>query len=89
MFKRLNSKRIPIILLNARITNKSFKKLIRLKNFSNNIFNKISLALPQNMETSKYLKILGVKKIQLGGNLKYYGNEIKRSKQTSFKKFRK
>ena len=89
MFKRLNSKRIPIILLNARITNKSFKKWIRLKNFSNNIFNKISLALPQNMETSKYLKILGVKKIQLGGNLKYYGNEIKRSKQTSFKKFRK
>ncbi len=89
MFKELNSNKIPIILLNARITKKSFKKWIRLKNFSNNIFNKINLALPQNIETSKYLKILGVKNIRLSGNLKYYGDKITKSKQNYFKKFKK
>ena len=39
----------------------------------NNIFNKITVALPQNLETKKYLKLLGTKNIQIAGNLKYFG----------------
>jgi len=44
------------------------------------------LALPQNLETLKYLKILKVKNIKTAGNLKYYGennsqiNKVKRLK---------
>ena len=59
MIKNLNKKQIPIILLNARFTRSSFKKWLIVKSFSKEIFNKISIALPQNTETKKYLKILG------------------------------
>ena len=48
------------------------------KNFSAEIFNKIKLALPSNLETKKYLNILGVKNIKIAGNLKYYGQKKKR-----------
>ena len=73
MFKNLNKNKIPIILLNARITKKSFHRWRKFPNFSKNIFSKISLAMPQNTETIKYLKTLGVKKIKIAGNLKYFG----------------
>ncbi len=73
MYKNLNNNKIPIVLLNARITKKTFKRWQNFPNFSKNIFNKITLALPQNNESSKFLKILGAKNIKFIGNLKYYG----------------
>ena len=79
----LDKKKIPLILLNARITKKSFNKWLSLSNFTKNIFSKISLALPQNQETKKYLKILGTKSIKMAGNIKYFGekkHKIKNSK---------
>ena len=48
MFNNLDRKKIPLILLNARITKKSFNRWKILKNFSAEIFNKIKLALPSN-----------------------------------------
>jgi 3-deoxy-D-manno-octulosonic-acid transferase len=42
------------------------------------------LALPQNLETLKYLKILKVKNIKTAGNLKFYGeknNQVNKAKQ--------
>ena len=33
------------------------------------------MALPQNLETLKYLKLLKVKEIKIAGNLKYYGQK--------------
>ena len=77
MYKNLNKKKIPIILLNARITKKTFKRWQYFPNFSKNIFEKITLALPQNNETLKFLKILGTKKIKFAGNLKYFGERKK------------
>ena len=64
MIRNLEKNQIPIILLNARFTSSSFKKWLIVKSFATEIFNKISIALPQNTETEKYLKILGVKKIR-------------------------
>jgi len=78
MFKNLNKNNIPIILLNGRITKKSFDRWKKISGFSKNIFSKISLALPQNKETIKYLKTLGVKKIKIAGNLKYVGQSKKK-----------
>ena len=75
MIKNLKKSQIPIILLNARFTKSSFKKWMIFKNFASEIFNKITLALPQNLETKKYLKILGTKKIIYIGNIKYYGHK--------------
>jgi len=88
MLKNLNKKNIPIILLNARITKKSFYKWKKFPNFSKNLFNKISLALPQNSETYKYLKILGTKNIKFAGNLKYYGEKKYKKNKNLIKKFK-
>ena len=77
MIKNLNKNKIPIILLNGRITKKSFLRWKKFPNFSKEIFSKISLAMPQNDETMKYLKNLGVKKVKFAGNLKYFGQSKK------------
>ena len=87
MFQNLYKKKIPIMLLNARITKKSFKRWFIIKNFSKNIFGKIDIALPQNNESSKYLKLLGVKNIKPKGNLKFYGD--KKNDINFFKKRKK
>ena len=75
MFKNLYLENIPIIIMNARITKRSFNKWQIFPNFANQVFGKISLALPQNFETLKYLKLLKVKNIKTAGNLKYYGQK--------------
>ena len=75
MFGQLERKKTPLILINARITKSSFRRWQIFSKFANQVFRKISLALPQNLETLKYLKILKVKNIKTAGNLKYYGKK--------------
>ena len=77
MFYNLHKKNIPLILLNARITKKSYNRWKFFPYFSKKIFEKITLALPQNIESKKYLKLLGTKNIKLVGNLKFFG-EVQR-----------
>jgi 3-deoxy-D-manno-octulosonic-acid transferase len=74
MFSKLENKKIPLVLLNARLTKKTFKRWIGLKTFTKSIFNKILIAYPQNLETKYFLKKLEVKKINLVGNLKFAEN---------------
>ena len=93
MFKNLKKSNIPVILLNARITKKSFKRWFLIKNFSNLVFKNISLALPSNTETKNFLKKLGANKIKFIGNLKYYGlskinNNKKNILKNKFKNFK-
>jgi len=71
----LNKKKIPTVLINARITRKSYNKWIKLKNFSKSIFNKFDLSLSSNKETVSFLKKLGAKNIKYSGNLKYSQSE--------------
>ena len=71
MFKNINNHKIPLILLNARITKKTFNRWFHIKFFSKNIFNQIKIAYPQNLETKKYLKKLNTKKVLHLGNLKF------------------
>ena len=75
MFRNLQIKDIPIIIMNARITKRSFNKWQIFPNFAKHVFGKITLALPQNLETLKYLKLLKVRDIKTAGNLKYYGQK--------------
>jgi len=77
MFKTLDNLKIPLVLLNARITKKTFIRWMKIKKFSEFIFSKISIAFPQNLETKKYLKKLKVKKINVIGNLKFAETENK------------
>jgi 3-deoxy-D-manno-octulosonic-acid transferase len=75
MFEKLDQKKISLILLNARITKKTFSKWTKLKNFSHEIFDKITVAYPQNLETKYFLKKLKTKKIKTIGNLKFAEND--------------
>ena len=75
MFENLHLKNIPIIIVNARITKRSFDRWQTFPSFAKQVFGKITLALPQNLETLKYLKLLKVKNIKMAGNLKYYGQK--------------
>ena len=75
MFREIKFKKIPLILLNARITKKTFTRWFRFKYYSSSIFKYIDFSYPQNRETQKYLKKLGVKRINSIGNLKFIDNE--------------
>jgi len=77
----IKKKNIPLILLNAMITKKTFKKWKKIIKFSKFIFNNFDLALAQNNETKKYLKLLGLKKIKILGNLKFSETKIKTTKK--------
>ena len=74
MYREIKINKIPLILLNARITKKTFQRWNKFKRYSSKIFNLIDFSYPQNNETKNYLKKLGVKKINLIGNLKFIEN---------------
>ena len=94
MYRSIKLKKIPLILLNARITNKTFKKWNKFKENSAKIFAKIDIAFAQNKETSQFLKKLGVKKIKYIGNLKYFedkkikNDEIEGKLKSKFEKYK-
>ena len=75
MINSINKKNIKIILLNARVSKKSFKQWYKYKDIATKIFNKFDYIFPQNKETIYYLKKLNVKKIKYIGNLKYSETE--------------
>jgi 3-deoxy-D-manno-octulosonic-acid transferase len=61
----------PLILLNARITEKSFKRWNLVNNLAKKIFEKFDLCIVSNKESETFLKTLGAKNIKNYGNLKY------------------
>ncbi len=74
MFKKIKDANIPLILLNARLTKKTFKRWMKIRYFSESVFNKILIAYPQNIETKNFLRKLNLKKINFIGNLKFAKN---------------
>ena len=68
---------IPLVLVNGRITKKTYKNWSKLGNFKNYIFEKFDLCLSQNDETFSYLKKLGSKNVFNIGNLKYSDSRTK------------
>ena len=81
MYKFINKRKIPLILLNARITKKTFNRWYFFKKYSLSIFKNISASYPQNIETINYLKKLKVKIIKYIGNLKFIGNPYENKKE--------
>ena len=73
----LKSRNTPLILLNARITKKTYKKWKKISFFSRSIFNKFDICLSQNSETKNYLKKLGGEIIKILGNLKFSETTLK------------
>ena len=74
MFKNISERKIPLILLNARLTKKTFKRWLNFKKFAKSVFQKITIAYPQNNETKHYLKQIGKINLNKIGNLKFCEN---------------
>ena len=77
MLLNLKNEEVPTILLNGRITKKTFRKWLIFSDFANTLFRKFDLCLSSNIESKKFLKKLGAKKIKYIGNLKYAQSEQK------------
>ena len=71
----LYNREIPIILLNGRITKKSYNRWMRFPNLSKFIFSKFDLCLSASKESKKFLKKLGAKNVKFFGNLKFSQSE--------------
>jgi len=75
MITNIKKKSISLILINARITKKSFKKWKFFSASSKKIFQNFDICLSSNLESKNYLKLLGAKKISYIGNLKFTQSE--------------
>ena len=77
---QIKKRNIPLLLVNGRITKKTFNRWNLLKNFSKKIFEKFDLCLVANTESENFFKILGVQNIKNYGNLKFTNTKINSKK---------
>ena len=88
MISELNKRKIKIVLINARMSEKSFKRWYLIKYIGKNILEKFHYIFPQNRETLLYLKKLGIKKVKFLGNLKFistHNDKVKKFDKKFFK----
>ena len=71
MISQLKKKKIKIVLINARMSEKSFRRWFSFRYFGRNILEKFDYIFPQNKETLSYFKKLGINKTKFLGNLKF------------------
>jgi 3-deoxy-D-manno-octulosonic-acid transferase len=88
MVNNIKKRSLSLVLMNARITEKSFKRWKMLGSSSRNIFQKFDICLPSSLKSKNYLKSLGAKNIRYIGNLKFSQTEnSKTDLNKSIKKF--
>ena len=75
MINNVKKNNISLILLNARITKKSYKRWKKISFTNLNVFRKFDFCFTSNIESKKYLKELGSRKIMHIGNLKFSQSE--------------
>ena len=88
MISELNKRKIKIVLINARMSEKSFKRWFSIRYFGKNILEKFDYIFPQNKETFLYFKKLGIKKVKFLGNLKFissHNDKLKKINKNYFK----
>ena len=71
LISQISKKKIPLLLINARITKKTFDRWKLIISFAKKIFEKFDLCIVSNKESESFLKILGAKNIKNYGNLKF------------------
>ncbi len=69
-FLEIKKRKIPLILLNGRITKKTFLRWNLVQNLAEKIFKSFELCLPGSVESKKYLEKFKVKNIKYLGNIK-------------------
>ena len=68
---QIKTKKIPLIILNGRITEKTFMRWKKFKNFCNEIFESFDLCIASSEDSKKKFEMLGIKKVVHYGNLKF------------------
>ena len=71
---KAKSHNIPIALINARLTAKSYNRWMRFPSIAKEIFGIFKLCICSNLETKKFLERLKVQNNFFLGNLKFIGN---------------
>ena len=75
MIMNIKKKSISLMLINARITKRSFKKWKFFSYSAKKLFQNFDICLSSSLETKNYLKLLGSKKNSFIGNLKFTQSE--------------
>ena len=83
----ISKRKIPLILLNGRITMKTFKRWKLVSRLSLKLFSLYDLCLPSSGESEKNLKSLGAKNVKFIGNLKFCTNINSKKKYIDLKSF--
>jgi len=75
MLNNIKKKSLSLVLINARITDKSYEKWNVFNLHARNIFKKFDICLASNLKSKKYLRSLGARNIKYIGNLKFSQTE--------------
>ena len=81
----ISKRKIPLILLNGRITTKTFKRWKMFPNLSKKLFNLYDLCLSSSIESKKNLISLGAKNVKFLGNLKFCPSVSDEDKNSNLK----
>ena len=68
---KIKEKKIPLLLINARLTRKSFNRWKIINNFARRVFGNFDLCLAASEESKNNLNSLKAKNVKYIGNLKY------------------
>lgn len=66
-----SDRKIPLVLVNARMSQRSCKRWARLSSLSKPVFSRFDVVLTQNWRIAKRFSSLGARRTQITGNLKY------------------
>ncbi len=90
-FLKIKKENLPFILLNARITKKSFDRWSLVKGFASQLFESLSVSISANKETVDYLNNFNAKKIKYFGNIKFCSSlkSLKESENDQFSQISK
>ncbi len=83
----ISKRKIPLVLLNGRISMKTFKRWKMIPSLSKKLFNIYDLCLPSSHESQENLKSLGAKNIKFIGNLKFCFTMSNESKFNTLKSY--
>ena len=88
MISQLKKKKIRVVLINARMSEKSFRRWFSFRYFGKSILEKFDYIFPQNKETFLYFKKLGINKLKFLGNLKFISTHNDKFKVVNKKHFK-
>jgi 3-deoxy-D-manno-octulosonic-acid transferase len=72
----LTDRSIPLVLLNARLSPRSFKRWKKIPKLGQTIFSNITLCLAQDTVTAQYFSTLGARNVQAITNLKFLADPL-------------